>query len=111
MEAYTASQEEACETALESWSIVTPLLEFAKRFAGEDKAWIGSATDLFTTLNETVDDDLKKAKDWPKAPNKLTEQLNRLAPSLLEVGVYVVRLPSHKGGRKVKIFYVEPPRK
>ena len=51
---------------------------------------------------------MKRGADWPKQPNKLTEQLNRLAPSLVEVGVYVVRLPSHKGGRKLKVFHEEP---
>jgi hypothetical protein len=110
MEAYTASQEEAVETALESWPIVETLWEFAKGFEGEDGAWIGTATELFNALNEKVEDDLKRSKDWPKQPNKLTEQLTRLAPSLVEVGVYVVRLPSHKGGRKLKVFCVEPPR-
>jgi putative DNA primase/helicase len=111
MEAYTASQEEAVETALESWPIVETLWEFAKGFEGDDGAWLGTATELFNTLNEKAEDDLKRAKDWPKQPNKLTEQLNRLAPSLVEVGVYVVRLPSHKGGRKLKVFCVNTPRK
>ena len=111
MEAYTASQEDAVETALESWPIVETLCVFAKGFEGETRAWIGTATELFNTLNERTEDDLKRSKDWPKQPNKLTEQLNRLAPSLVEVGVYVLRLPSHKGGRKLKVFCVEPPRK
>jgi hypothetical protein len=111
MGAYTASQEEAVETALESWPVVEPLWGFAKSFKGDKNAWVGSATDLFTALNEKADDDLKRARDWPKAPNKLTEQLNRLAPALLEVGVHVIRLPSHKGGRKLQVFYVEPPGK
>lgn len=108
MGAYGASQDEAIETALESWPVVEPLWEFAKGFEGEDKAWVGTATDLFNALGDEVEDDLKRGADWPKQPNKLTEQLNRLAPSLVEVGVYVVRLPSHKGGRKLKVFYEEP---
>src|SRR5215208_2504957 len=64
MEAYAASQEEAVETALDSWPIVEPLWEFAKGFEGEDEAWIGTATELFNTLNEKAEDDLKRAKDW-----------------------------------------------
>jgi hypothetical protein len=110
MEAYTASQEDAVETALESWPIVETLCAFAKGFEGDEGAWVGTATELFNTLNDRAEDDLKRSKDWPKQPNKLTEQLNRLAPSLVEVGVHVVRLPSHKSGRKLKIFCAQPPR-
>ena len=110
MDAYTASQEDAVETALEPWPIVETLCVFAKKFEGEDSAWIGTATELFNTLNEQTADELKRAKDWPKQPNRLSEQLSRLAPSLVEVGVCVERLPSHKEGRKLKVFCVEATR-
>jgi hypothetical protein len=107
IEAYTASQDEAVETALESWPVVETLVVFARRFEGEKHAWKGTATELFNSLNEKADDDLKRGKDWPKQPNKLTEQLNRLGPSLAEIGVYVVRGASHKDGRKLKVFSVQ----
>src|SRR5215204_2851618 len=80
-------------------------------FEGDEGAWEGTATELFNILNEKTDDDLKRSKDWPKQPNKLTEQLNRLGPSLAEIGVYVVRGASHKRGRKIKVFCAESPRK
>jgi hypothetical protein len=109
MAAYDASQDEAIETALESWPIVEQLWTFAKAFRGEENAWVGSPTELLHKLNDRVDDDaLKRSKDWPKQPNKLSEQINRLAPSLVEVGVFVRRSGSHKGGRKLRVFYEEP---
>jgi hypothetical protein len=109
MAAYDASQDEAVETALESWPIAEVLWNFATAFKGEENAWVGTAKELLSTLNERVDDDaLKRSKDWPKQPNKLSEQLNRLAPSLNEVGVFIVRSGSHKGGRKLRVFYMEP---
>ena len=111
MKAYTASQDEAVETALESWPVVETLVVFARGFEGDEGAWEGTATELFNILNEKTDDDLKRSKDWPKQPNKLTEQLNRLGPSLAEIGVYVVRGASHKRGRKIKVFCAESPRK
>jgi hypothetical protein len=107
MDAYTASQEDAVETALESWPIVEVLAAFARNHQGEDSAWIGTATELFNTLNERAEDELKRARDWPKQPNKLSEQISRLAPSLVEVGVHVERLPGHKQGRKLKVFAVK----
>jgi hypothetical protein len=111
MKAYTASQDEAVETALESWPVVETLVVFARGFEGDEGAWEGTATGLFNILNEKTDDDLKRSKDWPKQPNKLTEQLNRLGPSLAEIGVYVVRGASHKSGRKIKVFCAQTPRK
>jgi hypothetical protein len=102
--AYGASQEDAVETALESWPVVEPLASFALNYPSEEKAWFDSATKLLEELNERVGDDVKRSRDWPKQPNKLTEQLNRLAPSLEEIGVFVVRSGTHKGGRKLKIW-------
>jgi hypothetical protein len=107
--AYDASQDDAVETALESWPIAEVLWNFATAFKSEENAWVGTAKELLSTLNDRVDDDaLKRSKDWPKQPNKLSEQLNRLAPSLNEVGVFIVRSGSHKGGRKLRVFYQEP---
>jgi hypothetical protein len=109
MAAYDASQDEAVETALESWPVAEVLWKFAANYQGEGNAWTGSPTELLHKLNDMVDDDaLKRSKVWPKQPNKLTEQLNRLAPSLVEVGVFVIRGGSHKGGRKLRVFYEEP---
>ena len=109
MAAYDASQKDAVETALESWPVVEPLASFALNYPSEEKAWVDSATKLLEELNERVGDDVKRSRDWPKQPNKLTEQLNRLAPSLEEIGVFVVRSGTHKGGRKLKIWRTQRP--
>jgi hypothetical protein len=109
MAAYSASQDEAVETALESWPVAEVVCRFAANYQGEENAWAGTPTELLHNLNDMVEDNvLKQSKDWPKQPNKLTEQLNRLESSLVEVGVYVVRGGSHKGGRKLRVFYGEP---
>jgi hypothetical protein len=108
MAAYDASQEDAVETALESWPVVEPLTTFASKFA-EAQPWEGSATKLLGELNDLVEDDAKRSRDWPKQANKLTEQLNRLASSLEEVGIFVLRSGTHKGGRKLKVFREQRP--
>jgi hypothetical protein len=108
MAAYSASQDEAVETALESWPVAEVVCRFAAKYQGEENAWAGTPTELLHNVNDMVEDDaLKRSKDWPKQANKLTEQLNRLESSLVEVGVYVVRGGSHKGGRKLKVFLAE----
>jgi hypothetical protein len=113
MDAYLGSQEEATETAIESWAPGAAFLEFAKLYVGADRAWVGSPTELWEELNDSVDDNiLKRSRDWPKTPAVLTEHLNRLVQPLLELGVHVERPPgSRREGRRVKIFYQEAPAK
>jgi hypothetical protein len=104
MAAYTKSREEAVDTALESWPIAAPLWEFAKKWT-EENPWTGTATDLFGALNESVDDEeLKRSPDWPKQPNQLTAQLNRLTPPLMKVGVHIRRYREHGGSRMLQVF-------
>jgi hypothetical protein len=109
MTAYEDSQEEATMTALESWPIVSALWKFAVPYQGEEKAWVGAASELFASLNDLASDEVKRSADWPKAPNALTAQINRLSPSLREVGIHITKpTSSKKSGRKLKVFYSSP---
>lgn len=50
----------------------------------------GTATKLFITLNErAVDLDVHRSYGFPKAPNKLSGDLRRLAPALRELGIEI----------------------
>jgi hypothetical protein len=110
MAAYKSSQDEAVETALEAWPVAAILMDFAKSYTAAEP-WGGTATDLFDALNAKVGDEIKRGRDWPKAPNRLMEQIGRLAPALQEVGVYVMRTGGRAHGRKVNVFSVKPPEK
>jgi hypothetical protein len=113
MAAYEESQAEGVQTALENWPIVPPLWKFAILHEEEENAWVGTPSELFVIMNERpeVSDEVKRSPDWPKAANALTAQINRLAPSLREVGVYVEKLPgSRRGGRKLQVFHHDPTR-
>jgi len=105
MAAYQSSQDEAVETALEAYPVAAVVMDFAKSYTAK-APWAGTATDLFDTLNSKVSDEIKRGRDWPKAPNRLMEQLGRLTPALQEVGVYVMRTGGHKHGRTVNVFSV-----
>jgi hypothetical protein len=107
MAAYEGSQEEAVEAALESYPVAAFLIEFAQGFE-EEGPWVGSATDLLKALNARAEDDedIRRSKLWPKLPHQISEQIGRLSQPLRKVGVYAERLPSHKGGRKLKVFSV-----
>lgn len=106
LKAYRESRSEARDTALEAWPIALPVWELAKGYSKEGP-WEGTASDLLGKLNDRVDDDdLKHGKDWPKQPNHLTGQLNRLAPDLAGVGVYVkTGLRGSSGERLVRLYY------
>lgn len=107
MEAYGASQEEAVGQALEASPVAAPLWKFARLYKGPGNAWTGSATDLLEELAQRVDDDVKRAKGWPRAAHALSRELKRLAPPLRDVGVYAEALPrtGAKGSRGWRVFY------
>jgi hypothetical protein len=107
MEAYGASQEEAVGQALEASPVAAPLWKFAHLYKGPGNAWTGSATDLLEELAQRVDDDVERAKGWPRAAHALSRELKRLAPPLRDVGVYAEALPrtGAKGSRGWRVFY------
>jgi hypothetical protein len=110
MEAYGASQEEAVGQALEASPVAAPLWKFARLYKDPGNAWTGSATDLLEELAQRVDDDVKRAKGWPRAAHALSRELKRLAPPLRDVGVYAEALPrtGAKGSRGWRVFYSPP---
>jgi len=107
MAAYTESRQDASDTALEAWALSDTFIEFAHQFEGEENAWEGTATALLSRLNDRVDDeDLKRAKEWPKSASTLGVQLGALVPDLLEIGVNVTSTRSKK--KRVLRIFVDP---
>jgi hypothetical protein len=63
--------------------------------------WAGTATELWQTLNELVDEGVRRTKAWPAAPNSLTGRLKRLAPALRGIGIeYGEERSGSKGTRQ-----------
>jgi hypothetical protein len=110
MEAYGASQEEAVGQALEASPVAAPLQDLAALHKGAENAWTGTATKLLEELASRVDDDVRRAKGWPRAPHALSRELKRLAPPLRDVGVYAETLArsGSKGRRGWRVFYSSP---
>jgi hypothetical protein len=104
MAAYTESRQDASDTALEAWALSDTFIEFAHQFAGVENAWEGTATALLGRLNAYVEDeDVKRAKEWPKSASTLGAQINALVPDLLEVGINVSSVRTNKK-RMLRIF-------
>ena len=109
MKAYWKSRGEGTETALEAEPMVPALIEVAKKYSEADP-WNGPTKDLLDRINaEETDEALKRSKEWPKTPKKLSELLKRLAPALIEIGVHVEKVPgSRRHGRRINVFYRDP---
>ena len=99
------SRESASETALEAEPVWRPLYDLADDY-DEDAPWVGTMKDLLGELNAMETDDvLKRSKDWPKTPKKLSGILNRIKPDLVERGVHLVKAKgSRREGRRYKLY-------
>jgi hypothetical protein len=97
MAAYSGNRQEATDSALDADPVAVAVLEF---MAHRDQ-WTGSATELWTALDELVDEGVRKTKAWPGAPNALTGRLKRLAPTLRGVGIEYGEDRSGRSRKKV----------
>lgn len=83
MAAYTGNREEATESALEA----DPVAGAVRALMANREEWSGTTTELWKSLNALVDEDIRRTKDWPAAPNVLSRHLKRLAPALRGIGI------------------------
>jgi hypothetical protein len=86
LDAYQRNRSAANSLALEASSLVLPLRSVAKG------GFHGTATKLLARLNDTVPDDVRREKGWPRNARALSGALRRLAPNLREIGIDVAFL-------------------
>src|SRR5829696_7459758 len=96
MEAYGYSDREGTHQALEASALSTPLWSLANEFA-KHGGWVGTAKEMLKRLGDDVDDDVRRSREWPQAPNALSRQLKRLGPLFREVGIRIEELPRESG--------------
>jgi hypothetical protein len=96
MAAYSGNREAGNDLALEA----SPVARVVREFVLERNCWTGTASDLLGELEGAADENIKRLKSWPKAPQSLSGQLKRLAPNLRHVGVEVEF--GHEGRGRVK---------
>jgi hypothetical protein len=105
MEAYAGNRHEATESALEA----DPVAVAIRGLMQNRERWAGTATELWKTLNNLVEEDVRHTKAWPGAPNSLTNRLKRLAPALRGVGIeYGEERTGSKGTRCKTLTKKEP---
>lgn len=78
MKAYKQNRAGAVAVILEASRIANYISKLMKNRA----EWRGTATDLLDALNGLADESTQRAKDWPRSPQKMSNDLRRLAPTL-----------------------------
>ncbi len=85
MDAYRENKDLASRAALDGDPIT-----LAIRILLEKRShWTGTATDLLAELGRCVDDETRRSFTWPRAANKLSNRLRRVAPALRAAGINV----------------------
>lgn len=71
--------------AIEQSPIVEPLRRLLQ--AQPERRWSGSPSDLLQQLVQHVEPAESRQAGWPKIPNRLSNELNRIAPNLRYLGI------------------------
>jgi len=82
--AYRDNRNSNYQHVLESHPIGLPILQLAS-----EQEWEGSATELLKTLASRVPEAITKSRDWPNTGQKLSNEIERIAPALRASGVRV----------------------
>ena len=98
MDVYAGNQAATIELTLESDPVATAVRDFAT-----ESEWQGTASKQLAELSQSVTDDVKNQKSWPKDGSRLSGQLKRAPPGLRAVGVDIQYLPGRHYGRIISI--------
>ena len=83
IEAYAGNRAETDGTALDT----DPVAGAVRDLMESREEWSGTATELYAAIAELVDEDVRRSRAWPSAPNSLSNRMKRIAPSLREAGI------------------------
>ena len=92
--AYSDNRSAAIGAEIEASPVAAAVL----RFLDQHGDFRGTATQLLDALN-TLDDELRRNRAWPKTPARLSTDLNRVAPALRQSRVQVERERDRESNR------------
>ena len=69
----------------------------------EGKTWEGTASNLYSRLEEIVGEATTKGKEWPANAQALSQRKNSLASTLRPFGIEITRGKRGGGSRHIKI--------
>ncbi|MFW5916369.1 MAG: hypothetical protein ACOCTM_02730 [Bacteroidota bacterium] len=103
LNAYENKRKQLNEITIEANPVASAVLRLMAHVKGQE--WIGTPSELLSALELYTNERTVKSKEWPKAPNALSNQLSRIAPSLQEKGILIERGKS--GSRSIMITQLE----
>jgi hypothetical protein len=108
LKAYLANRAEAVVMEIEASPIGAHIISLVDNLNGEIRM---SASDLLGQLNTMEQDEEKKrSKEWPKASNKLSGSLTRIAPALRAHGIEVCLQHEGRGDTKKRVIVIRRAR-
>ena len=97
--AYKANRDAAVGLTMAADAVAQAVVTMMKNQAEAE----GTATELLAKLSGHVSEQTLKSKDWPKAPNWLSNRLRQAAPSLRAMGVEVTQYDRGSSGTRWQI--------
>jgi hypothetical protein len=88
LETFDESRKESRQVVIESSPVGEAIVRLMENYP-IPKFWKGTASELLKALEECTDEATYRSRQFPKASNSLSRQLNRLAPDLKELGIKV----------------------
>ncbi|UQA57137.1 DNA polymerase [Polyangium aurulentum] len=103
IKAYSENKAQAVEISLDADLVATAVRDLLEHWPSG--TWEGSATELHAVLRGLVPQHALRTRDWPQAPNALTNRLRRVAPAMRAVGIICEDLPrsGKTGMRKLRL--------
>ena len=80
--AYTGNRDEAVDSVIEA----DPVSSTIRSMMNTRTEWTGTASDLLGTLDEEVEEKVRKSKTWPSSARALSGRARRAATLLREIG-------------------------
>jgi 5S rRNA maturation endonuclease (ribonuclease M5) len=100
LQAYSGNRGQAVLSVVEADPVASGVLSFMKG----RKEWNGSASELLPLLAAVATEAITKSKDWPTAPQGLSNRLRRAATNLRKLGVDIAfKRRTHAGTRTIFI--------
>jgi putative DNA primase/helicase len=99
LKTYTGNIQDVAETAFEANPVAGAIHAMLCEPECRDYGWKGTATELLDALNRRASDTQQRAFSWPKMPQHLGNQLERVAPLLRSKGFHFER--KHSGNRQI----------
>ena len=101
-EVYMENINKVVDIALESDEVAKAVMLMMR----QKDEWTGTATELRATLENFVDDSVRRSRSWPKLVNGLSNRLKRCGTYLRSKGIEIERGKS--GNRYITIQKIQP---